>query len=88
MKKLKSNNSYIVKSHSQGTNSISLLCVLEKKLCLFKDIIQKTVLHINKNKLLNILAISDVNECIEKLNELNKNFHNINYRVEMPYSNH
>jgi len=82
MTKLKNNNSNCnIKIHSQDTNSTSLLCVLEKKVYLFKDIIQKTVLHINKNKLLNILAISDVNECIEKLNELNNIINSVSVRI-------
>lgn len=62
---------YKNKSHVQHVNSTPLLSVIHKKLNFFKDIIQKTLLHINKNKLLNILAIGDINICIEKLNELN-----------------
>ena len=51
-------------------NSISLL--VDKKLDFFKDIIQKTVLHVYKNKLLNILGINDVNNCIETLDNISK----------------
>ena len=51
-------------------NSISLL--VDKKLDFFKDIIQKTVLHVYKNKLLNILGINDVNTCIETLDNISK----------------
>ena len=43
----------------------------EKKLHFFKEIIQKTILHVQKNRTLEILEISDVNNCIEKLCELN-----------------
>ena len=47
---------------------VSLL--VDKKIDFFKDIIQKTVLHVYKNKSLDILGINDVNACIEKLNQL------------------
>ena len=46
--------------------------LVEKKIEFFKDIIQKTIIHIQKNKNLDILGISDVNLCIKKLGELNK----------------
>ena len=62
---------YKNKSNSQISTPISLLYVIEKKISLFKDIILKTLLHTHKNKLLNILAINDVNTCVEKLHELN-----------------
>ena len=51
-------------------NNVSLL--VDKKLDFFKDIIQKTVLHVYKNKLLNILGINDVNTCIENLDTISK----------------
>jgi ATP-dependent Lon protease len=59
------------KSAFNNNNTNSLQSIIEKKIIFFKDIIQKTLLHINKNKILNILGISDVNICTEKLNELN-----------------
>ena len=63
------NKQYSKSVFNNNTNSLQSL--IEKKIIFFKDIIQKTLLHINKNKILNILGISDVNICIEKLNELN-----------------
>lgn len=62
---------YKNKSNIQDINSTQLLSVVQKKIDFFKEVIQKTLLHVNKNKLLNILATGDVNTCIEKLNELN-----------------
>ena len=62
---------YKNKSTIQDTNSSTLLSVIHKKIYFFKETIQKTLLHVNKNKLLNILAIGDINTCIEKLNDLN-----------------
>jgi hypothetical protein len=50
--------------------STNILPLIEAKIELFKDIIQKTIIHIQKNKLIDILGISDVTSCIEKLGEL------------------
>jgi Fe2+ transport system protein B len=36
------------------------------------DVIQKTIIHVQKNKFLDILGISDVNTCIERLGDLSK----------------
>ena len=46
--------------------------LVEKKVDFFKDVIQKTIIHVQKNKFLDILGISDVSLCIEKLGELSK----------------
>ena len=52
---------------SSNTDMISLI---EKKIDFYKDIIQKTIIHVQKNKFLDILGINDVNNCIEKASEL------------------
>lgn len=46
--------------------------IVEKKTAFFKDVVQKTILYIQKNKMLDILGISDLNCCIDRLTELNK----------------
>ena len=51
-----------------NTSEVNVL--VDKKLEFFKDIIQKTILYVQKNKLLDILGVSDINACIDKLNEL------------------
>jgi len=38
-----------------------------KKLFFFQDIIQKTIIHIHKNKNLDILGVSEVNTCVQLL---------------------
>ena len=48
-----------------------VLLLVEKKIDFYKDIIQKTIIHIQKNKIYDILGISDISNCIEKLIELN-----------------
>ena len=57
-------------SKKDNTSEVNVL--VDKKLEFFKDIIQKTILYVQKNKLLDILGVSDINACIDKLNELNK----------------
>jgi ATP-dependent Lon protease len=54
-----------------------VLPVVERKIEFFKDVIQKTILHVNKNKTLDILGISDVNTCIEKLGDISKKIEEI-----------
>ena len=46
------------------------LNVIERKQEFFKDVIQKTIIHVQKNKMLDILGITDVNNCIEKMGEI------------------
>lgn len=45
--------------------------IIKKKVDFFKDIIEKTLFHINKNKLLGILNVVDVNICTNKLYDIN-----------------
>lgn len=46
--------------------------LIYKKIGFFQDVIQKTFLYVHKNKILDILGISDVNNCINILFLLNK----------------
>ena len=49
-----------------------VIILVEKKIDFFKDVIQKTILHVQKNKALDILGVSDVGACIDRLSEINK----------------
>jgi len=70
------------KSNILNSNSFYVPLV-EKKIEFFKDVIEKTILHVNKNKFLDILGISDVGSCIEKLGEVSKKIEEItNKKVE------
>ena len=60
----------IIKKENKSPPDVNIL--VDKKLDFFKDIIQKTIIHVQKNKMLDILGISDVSTCIDRLNELNK----------------
>jgi ATP-dependent Lon protease len=47
-----------------------IVVLIEKKLLFFQDVIQKTILHVQKNKILDIISVSDLNGCINALYEL------------------
>jgi hypothetical protein len=61
-----------IKKDMTQKNKCDINLLVEKKLDFFKDVIQKTIIHIQKNKNFDILGINDVNTCIEKLTEINK----------------
>ena len=63
-------NIAIKKENSSKNDDVILL--VEKKLYFFKDVIQKTILYVQKNKMLDILGVSDVTDCIDKLTEISK----------------
>lgn len=54
----------------KSTNDV--VSLVERKIEFFKDVIQNTIIHVQKNKVLDILGISDTNNCIEKLGSLCK----------------
>ena len=58
------------KEPTKSNNDV--LPLVERKIEFFKDVIQKTIIHVQKNKILDILGINDVSTCIEKLGELSK----------------
>jgi len=64
----------IKKDNQEKSDVISLV---EKKLEFFNDIIQKTILTVQKNKIMDILGVSDVNACINTLNSMNEKMRNI-----------
>jgi ATP-dependent Lon protease len=48
-------------------HTTDILSLVEKKMIFFQDIIQKTIINVQKNKILDILGVSDVNTCIHTL---------------------
>jgi ATP-dependent Lon protease len=53
-------------------SNLDILTLVGKKMEFFQDIIQKTILYVQQNKILNILAVSEVNNCINTLSSLSK----------------
>jgi ATP-dependent Lon protease len=64
------------KKASQATTDI--ITLISKKIVFFEDVIQKTILQVQKNKLLNIIGVIDVNTCINSLFDLSKKVKEIN----------
>jgi ATP-dependent Lon protease len=54
-----------------------IIRLVEKKINLFQNIIQKTILNVQKNKTMDILGTNDVNACIGAINILNVKIQNI-----------
>ena len=73
------------KNEKNGTNkkdinsktNNDMFSLVEKKIEFFKDVIQKTIIHVYKNKSLDILGISDVSTCIERIGEISKKIQEI-----------
>lgn len=59
------------KTSDKSAKENELFSLVEKKKIFFNDVIQKTIININRNKLLDILAISDLNACVNNLHIIN-----------------
>jgi len=66
------------KKETGKKSSPEIVILIEKKLLFFQDVIQKTILHVQKNKILDIIGVSEVNSCINTLFELSKKIKDIN----------
>ena len=62
-------------------NQNELNALIEKKITFFHDIIQKTVLHVQNNKMLDIISISDSNASIDTLFEINEKIKTIHDKL-------
>ena len=58
-------------------NSQDITNLVEKKLNFFQDVIQKTILNAQKNKMLDILGVSDMATCINTLNNISERMKSI-----------
>jgi ATP-dependent Lon protease len=82
-----------IKIQNVITKKEDVIILVEKKIVYFKDIIQKTLLHVQKNKHVNILEVSDLITCINRLtdisikvNELSE-INNVNSNTEVLINN-
>jgi ATP-dependent Lon protease len=55
-----------------AATNVEMIALVEKKIYFFEDIMQKTLLHVQRNKLLDILAISEATTCINNLHDISK----------------
>ena len=54
-----------------------IVVLIERKMAFFQDTIQRTILHVQNNKMLEIISVSDLNNCINTLFELSKSIKDI-----------
>jgi ATP-dependent Lon protease len=66
------------KKESIAKATPEIIALIEKKMLFFQDVIQKTMLHVQNNKMLDIIGVSEVNSCINALFELSKKIKDIN----------
>jgi ATP-dependent Lon protease len=59
-----------------------IFILLEKKINVFYEIIQKTILYVQKNKMLDILGLSDLNTCINNLCETCKQLNDLGNKLD------
>ena len=63
---------------AQKKISPDIISLITKKIIFFEDVIQKTILHVQKNKMLDIIGLSEVNICVNMLFDLNQKIKEIN----------
>jgi hypothetical protein len=59
-------------------NSQDIFNLVERKLTFFQDVIQKTILNSQKNKMFDILGVSDMTNCINTLNSISEKMRELN----------
>ena len=59
-----------IKNEMFNINKTDVTLLINKKISFFYDVIQKTIIHVQKSKSLDILGIADLALCVEKLNEV------------------
>ncbi len=60
----------VFKEKVESAQQKDIISLVEKKLIFFYDVIQKTILHVQRNKIRDCLSLTDVNNCLILLNGL------------------
>ena len=66
-----------LKKNSVKKPTQEIILLIEKKLLFFQDVIQTTILHVQKSKNLDIISTSELNGCVNLLIELSKKIKSI-----------
>ena len=75
-------------SHINPPHSPDVVLLIQRKTDFFQEVIQKTILHIQKVKILDILGVSEVTKCINTLYDLCKSLKEIiDNKNEIPMDN-
>jgi len=75
------NKSMDKKGQQTLKNSQDIFNLVERKLTFFQDVIQKTILNSQKNKMFDILGVSDMTNCINTLNSISEKMRELNYSI-------
>ena len=67
----------IKKTEEKKASGTDVSAILEKKISFFHDVIHKTLLNVQRNKMLDILGTSDVNSCIVSIKSLSEKLKNL-----------
>lgn len=62
--------------------NFELASLANKKIFFFQDIMQKTIIHIHKNKNLDILGVSEVNTCIQLLDGISEKIEKLSNTID------
>jgi ATP-dependent Lon protease len=73
-----------IKNEMNNIYKTDVSSLVDKKIDFFYDVIQKTIIHVQKNKSLDILGIADVSICVEKLNEISSKIKSNSTNVTKP----
>ena len=67
--------------NSNNKNGKDVICIIEKKITFFQDVIQKTYIHLNRNKLFGVLSSNEVNMCILSLKTVSESLKNMYEKI-------
>lgn len=69
--------------NNQLDKKSEVFILVNKKIFFFKDVMQKTLLRVQKNKNLDILGISEVNTCIQLLNHISDKMETLRNKISV-----
>jgi endopeptidase La len=67
--------------------NLNKLNLIEKKICFFQDVIQKTFNHIHYNRQLDIFGFMDIKKCVSCLEKINEIINKVSKYLEEPNNN-
>ena len=70
-----------------NVNNDKVNILISSKIVFFKNIIQNTFNHVQKNKTLDILSINDINICVDKITDISKKIKEIDENILLNVDN-
>ena len=66
-----------IKKEIEPKGNQDVMILVYKKIQFFSDVIQKTIVHVQSNKVFDLLGIVEVNACVERIMAINKQINSI-----------